>query len=1526
MQTLPANTAVIFNNVVNGDGYQTADLIFVNGGYYDANGYVKTIPVKGSEPEPEPTPDPTPVDWQLIYHGIKPGAANYADWTCNDTYNGVEGSTQQVAVWNAWYNEEGTALDFMAADNSVYNTSYYPVAYAKMGGTMWHELDLTNYTNAKVNFEHTADHSASLKCSLRVKCDSIDDKIAIPNWPEKWSETNWTSSGDIDLSAYAGKKISLGFYYSSDETVQDTWAVRNVKVYTNTPAEEPTPEPEPDPTPVEWRLMYHGIKQSSTEYADYSDWSCNDTYNGVEGSTQQVPVWRKSYDQAGAYVHGMLANNGIYGDWDSYYSYPGAYTKVEGTLWHEFDFTDCTNVKINFEHESEEPTSLERCLRVKCDSIDDKIAIPQWNGWGGTSSGDIDLSAYAGKKISLGFYCSGEADKETWWQIRDVKVYVNAEGGQPVPDPTPTPTPAGKTLIYHGLNSASATTDWTSEENLFSDEDGTNWMVWRWKEYNGSYVANASSYIDGVNYPASANLVSPKISLKGKKNVTMSFEHAAKFQSTLRDYCNVYIYLEDQEFYHPLEFIWPEAGKWNFTNSGDIDLTDFVKYDNVRIVCEYTGSPDGADTWELRNFKIYADEDSVDPTPEPDPTPTYPEFYINYGSAATMVPMTHQGENVYTVEIPRLDKTFYISNKDSSIKYGSASMYNLEPSDSVYQLINKVYNNYLKVPTAILNAKLTFNLTDATLRVEGTLDMPELFINYGSEETRVPMTYVSKRVYTVTLPRLENKFVISSADPTKICYGGTLNIAPSETTYRLVSTSSTWNTNPKYLTVPTPILNAQLTFDFSNASLLVSGELVQPDPDDRIITVTVENPGELQEKFLATEGAGIHTTVWLEVHGPVNDTDLLWCSKIKHLKTLNLWNAETTSVPANFMKGSTTLEVVALPQGATTIGSYALSSCPKLWSVSMGREMQSIGSYVLAYSTALNALYSSADVAPSASSTFMYNVTKSNVAVYMPMVDPRSYFNASVWKECQLYLLNAPVDSATIDLSVNLLPDTANLVLERKPDINLIARRAQSSSQINCGNLTILNPTEELDSLPVYGLGKVKLSQIRDCRDGNMQSEYCPTLRVWRENMTAEAATTEINFRKNTWHFLSFPYDVKMSEIVNPNASDFVIRRYDSAKRASGEAGSRWSDVGADETLKAGEGYILQTANNIWDANTGTYKTALLEFPATAETATRIMDVEREVALTEYPSEKLNDRSWNLVGNPFPCYYDLRKSESLLAPIVIWRGNSYQAYSMEDDHVILRPNEAFFLQKPEDLDKIEFSSYGTYTLGNANYVVDNDGAAPGHRIIALDRNVEEMVENPEMGAKTTAAHRHVFNFHVEGCGADDRARIVLNEEASPAYEAERDAEKFFADRCTGVEMYVSDGVKYDICERPMGDGLAALDLVAAQAGEYTFSLKGSNMDGYTATLIDTATGAQIDLTGESYKATLPKGTTAGRFQIRFRADDTTFVRSLMAPDTEVTVCTLNGVTIYTGRISDFSAEEGLYIVKSADKAYKVIVK
>jgi len=244
------------------------------------------------------------------------------------------------------------------------------------------------------------------------------------------------------------------------------------------------------------------------------------------------------------------------------------------------------------------------------------------------------------------------------------------------------------------------------------------------------------------------------------------------------------------------------------------------------------------------------------------------------------------------------------------------------------------------------------------------------------------------------------------------------------------------------------------------------------------------------------------------------------------------------------------------------------------------------------------------------------------------------------------------------------------------------------------------------------------------------------------------------------------------------------------------------------------------------------------------------------VKLDRYHSEFAHDRSWNLIGNPYPCYFDIQKIETT-APLVVWRyttsyGGQYQAYSPLDDDLILFPGQAFFIQRPLDQESVVFHREGR------------------QHDLKLHYDVEQ--------ARVTRAatkSRQVYNLLLSGkTEILDRTRFVINEAATLDYEQGRDASKFFSLDASAAHLYIiRSGVRYAIDERPLDNGTIQLGLKTAAEGTYTISLGNSRYEKrgarYEIILLDRETGTETDLTTDNYTFQASAGTSDSRFTVRF---------------------------------------------------------
>ncbi len=186
-------------------------------------------------------------------------------------------------------------------------------------------------------------------------------------------------------------------------------------------------------------------------------------------------------------------------------------------------------------------------------------------------------------------YCGGPGLKNTSAYTLD------GEGGD-----TPAPTEA---TIWSSLSEKDSelATGWTIDNGTLPE--GLTY-IWAWKVYNGAGYLNGSAFANSTAYASEAYAISPEIDLTGASAVSMSFDHAAKFQTTLKANCGVAVREAGAKAWTMLTIpTWPEAGAWTFANSGAISLEAYTGK-KIQVAFKYGSTAAGADTWEIKNLVI----------------------------------------------------------------------------------------------------------------------------------------------------------------------------------------------------------------------------------------------------------------------------------------------------------------------------------------------------------------------------------------------------------------------------------------------------------------------------------------------------------------------------------------------------------------------------------------------------------------------------------------------------------------------------------------------------------------------------------------------------------------------------------------------------------------------------------------------------------------------------------------------------------------------------------------------------------
>lgn len=379
------------------------------------------------------------------------------------------------------------------------------------------------------------------------------------------------------------------------------------------------------------------------------------------------------------------------------------------------------------------------------------------------------------------------------------------------------------------------------------------------------------------------------------------------------------------------------------------------------------------------------------------------------------------------------------------------------------------------------------------------------------------------------------------------------------------------------------------------------------------------------------------------------------------------------------------------------------------------------------------------------------------------------------------------------------------------------------------------------------------------------------------DDVTADNITTRFSVAANKWYFFTPLHDVAVADITVTNNASYVIRYYDATNRATSGASGSWKNVDTEKLL-AGQGYIFH-------CNTA----CEITFPADANGQAQIFTTtDVTTNLVTNVAENSANSSWNYVGNPYPCYYDIYYM-GFSAPITVWTGSTYKAYSIADDDFVLRPMQSFFVQKPDAVDKIVFGKSGRQLLSTVS-----SHAAAGAKGMGL-------------------SSRQIFNVQIANAGSEtaDETRVVLNDNANMGYEMECDASKFMSMNADVPQLYTTDadGNAYAINERPKQDGVVALAYYAGEDGQYTISAKRADS---AIRLIDNEEGKTVDLTEGDYTfySDATDGVNSTRFTLKLDMGTATAIDGVKGENTAVS----GDIYDLSGRKTN-ADQPGIYIQK-----------
>ena len=692
----------------------------------------------------------------------------------------------------------------------------------------------------------------------------------------------------------------------------------------------------------------------------------------------------------------------------------------------------------------------------------------------------------------------------------------------------------------------------------------------------------------------------------------------------------------------------------------------------------------------------------------------------------------------------------------------------------------------------------------------------------------------------------------------ELVFGGTLQrlymsaVVPPALEFYLAIDVQTFLPPMTRVYVPTGTMEAYLANEWWAKMIIIDGE-------ERSASIATNSAGTLQSEILG-QGLNLRGVNHLTVSGPLNSDDIyLIRDSMTSLFTLDLSQAAIRQLPKEaFLRCR--FSSIKLPATLQQLGSSAFGSCQNLEELDIPEGVLVADNLIsncsslkrldlpstLVSAKELMSVYAFDETTPysctiTCRSFFPPDAGNAAVSVWfgdadiklrVPAVSASAYAEAKGWKNLPIETIGELPQQIAV-LGQQTL-DTDGLPADYHPDLNILQQ----------GNYGGYGPNNAFGVLTVTGsqpLDVRAFTAFTDLSSDRYYNGHYSSELITETPMTAQSVTLDFSILENSWFFMAFPFDVKLSDVVTDSRiRHWVVRTYSGSNRAA-MRGEQWLDIPYSGTLEARHGYIWQ----VKESDSG-HTDLRFSVKATGTTINNMFAHEDvSIPLSDYPSTYEHNVSWNMVGNPYPCYYRIGALKQTM-PITVWKGYIYDQYAtyspIDDGDHVLHPYEAFFVQKPASESAIVFGVEGRVTPGSGN--------------------ARAKVPANEM--------RRIVNLTLTADSLSDRTRVVLNPEAKGGYERERDAAKFFTDSEQVPQLYTFiDATPCAINERPEGDGMVRLGVRTGSEQLCTITL-GECM--VNVLLEDRMTGCITNLTeSESYTFTSCPGRDDHRFLLHLGA-------------------------------------------------------
>ena len=672
--------------------------------------------------------------------------------------------------------------------------------------------------------------------------------------------------------------------------------------------------------------------------------------------------------------------------------------------------------------------------------------------------------------------------------------------------------------------------------------------------------------------------------------------------------------------------------------------------------------------------------------------------------------------------------------------------------------------------------------------------------------------------------------------------------------------------------VPKGSRNAYLDNEWWAQHAIIEGD------EEQALTVTTSAVGTLRQA-IASQGVPLRGVNHLVVSGPLNSDDIcLIRDSLTSLFTLDMSQAVIRKLPKEAFRGCRfssiklpgtlqdmsgsafilcpNIEELVVPEGVLCADDL-VSNCPKLRSLDLPSTLVSAQRFLTAYNFADDGSTYSCTVTcraffpPKAGSYAVFSYGQTDIKVRVPAMSQQAYASATGWKDLKQEPFSETPATITVmgrqELSTDALPTGFS------PDLSLVQFGSYGSYGANnaFGQLTVKGSK---------ALNVGAFSAYTDMSSDRWYNGRYGCELVAEAPMTAESVRLDFDMSENSWYFVSFPFDVKISDIkTDADIQHWVIRSYSGKNRAA-MRGEQWTEMPYNATLEARHGYIWQVSTGNPDSSRDDLRISIEATPSTIINMFAHEDV--SIPLSDYASTYEHNAGWNLIGNPYPCYYRigaLKQAMPITLKTMGYGYEQYRTYSPRDDaNRELHPYEAFFVQKPSDTDVLTFGSEGRVALAGSNARTTMPSALPAE-------------DTMPSALPADGSRRYLINLILTANNMEDNTRIVLNPAAKTGYERECDAAKFFGSEQV-PQLYSFIGSEpCAINERPEADGMVKLGVRTAEATACVLSMaeftQHSTLDTLQILLEDRLTGTLTDLTKEVYSFVSSPGCDDSRFML-----------------------------------------------------------